>query len=140
MKRIRQFLALPHDERMLVLNAAFVLGAVRVALWVLPFSSVLRIAAVRPRTAGHAARFSVPRTAWAVQVSSRWIPHATCLAQAMTLALILRRAGQSARLNIGVANDPASGFRAHAWLESGGRVVLGDNGNLHGYERILSVT
>jgi Transglutaminase-like superfamily len=50
--------------------------------------------------------------------------HATCLEQAAALVMLLAIARIPARLVIGVGRDAAA-LRAHAWVESGGRVVLG---------------
>lgn len=63
--------------------------------------------------------------AWAVDRVSRAIPGATCLTQALAAHLLLSRRGCASRLRIGVARAPGPTLRAHAWLESDGRVVLG---------------
>jgi hypothetical protein len=38
---------------------------------------------------------------------------------------LLAREGISSKLGIGVTHDDEAGFAAHAWLEAGGRVVIG---------------
>lgn len=63
--------------------------------------------------------------AWAVRHVSRVVPGATCLTQALAAQLLLSRRGYASRLRIGVARAPGDGLRAHAWLESGGLVVIG---------------
>ncbi len=49
----------------------------------------------------------------------------TCLATALVAQAMLQRHGHHARLRVGVRRDPAGAFRAHAWLEREGRVVVG---------------
>jgi hypothetical protein len=50
--------------------------------------------------------------------------HASCLERGLALVMILAMVRTPARLVIGVARpDPA--LRAHAWVECGGRVILG---------------
>jgi Transglutaminase-like superfamily len=93
----------------------------RVALDVLPFRWVHRFAARSGRSAGPV---RVDDYAWAVQAAARRIPRASCLTQALALQSLLARAGESSRLRLGVAKDDGK-FEAHAWLESGGRVVIG---------------
>jgi hypothetical protein len=69
--------------------------------------------------------------AWAVRVASSYVPKATCLVQALAAEWILARCGYASRLHIGVARAEPSGGRgldAHAWLECGGRVLLGGAG------------
>jgi hypothetical protein len=62
---------------------------------------------------------------WAVGLVSRTVPGATCLTQALAAQVLLSRHGCGSRLRIGVARAAAGGLVAHAWLESGGMVVLG---------------
>ena len=68
--------------------------------------------------------------AWAVEHAARIVPGATCLTQALAAEVMLRRTGGRPDLRFGVARD-AGDFEAHAWLELGGRVLVGD----HGIER-----
>jgi len=63
--------------------------------------------------------------AWAVRAVSRYVPSATCLAQALTLQALLSREGICSDLAIGVARGDESGIAAHAWLEVDGSVIIG---------------
>ena len=62
---------------------------------------------------------------WAVRAASRYVPSATCLAQALTLQSLLSREGIRSDLAIGVARGDESGIAAHAWLEIDGMVIIG---------------
>jgi len=62
---------------------------------------------------------------WAVQAAGRRIPGANnCLVQAFSGEILFGRYGIPAELRIGVSKDNANLLSAHAWLESGGKVVL----------------
>ncbi len=61
----------------------------------------------------------------AVRRALRVLPSASCLAQAIAAACLLRRDGRSSTLTIGVRFDAAHRFHAHAWLESDGIIVTG---------------
>ena len=50
--------------------------------------------------------------------------HASCLEQGLALVMLLAVARVPARLVVGVSR-PDSSMRAHAWVESEGRVILG---------------
>jgi hypothetical protein len=63
----------------------------------------------------------------ALRRALRVLPSASCLAQAIAAACLLRRAGRDSTLTIGVRFDSAHGFQAHAWLESDGIIVTGRN-------------
>jgi hypothetical protein len=51
---------------------------------------------------------------------------ATCLTKALVLHALLRRGGTDSTIVVGAARIDGS-FRAHAWVEVGGRTVLGDS-------------
>jgi Transglutaminase-like superfamily len=61
----------------------------------------------------------------ALRHASRLLPRASCLARAIAGACLLRREGHDATLTIGVRFDSDHRLHAHAWLESGGRIVAG---------------
>ena len=101
-----------------MLGAAAVLAAVRVGLalrWIpLPtLQRALRRVLGRPGA-------SERQVAWAITaVGSRF--HSTCLTQALAGQALL----PGTLVRIGVAREHTGAFRAHAWLERNGRVILG---------------
>ena len=131
-RRLRKFLALPARDRNLLLNAFFLLAAVRLALWAMPFGAVrrwtLRLAVSR------AVPDPVPvaRLAGAIDLASRYVPRATCLTKALAAQILLTRRGHHPELRIGVRRDAAGKFEAHAWLEEGG-AIIGGLDDLHTY-------
>ena len=65
-------------------------------------------------------------TLWAVHaVARRVLPEKPCLTQALAARTLLRRLGVDTQLRLGAARDGERGFRAHAWLEHDGDVVMG---------------
>lgn len=124
MSRLQKFLVLPSEERRLLVQASFWLGAVRIALRVVPFGGLLnRMEMVARHPASHV---NAERITWAVDTASRYIPGArTCLPRALATTILLRRAGHPADLRIGLARGSGSRTEAHAWVESEGRVVIG---------------
>lgn len=65
-------------------------------------------------------------TLWAVDaVARRVLPKRPCLTQALVARKLLRRHGVDTTLRLGAARDETIGFRAHAWLERDGDVVIG---------------
>ena len=105
------------------LKAAFRLLAARAMLSLRPG------AALAPgRRMPHAdglARDTAAELARAVQRAARHLPvRPTCLEQALALEHLLRSAGLQASVVLGVRRVGAK-LDAHAWLEHGGRAVLG---------------
>lgn len=87
---------------------------------------------------------------YAVRLASRYVPKSTCLVQALAAKKLLAGRGYDARLSIGVSLNPfadsqetnaqeislqeaipqeiqadTNEFKAHAWLEFEGKVILG---------------
>jgi hypothetical protein len=119
---------LPPAERSLLPGLIVLVAVIRAALWLLPFAPLRRLLrspvlgpTVRRRALG---RVSPERLAWAVQVASRPVPAVTCLTQALALQFVLTRADRPSCVRIGVARDGRHGFRAHAWVECEGRILL----------------
>jgi len=63
---------------------------------------------------------------WAITKAGRSLlgPN-TCLPQALAAQFLLKRHGFPARLVIGVRKDESGDFKAHAWVENDGNVVIG---------------
>lgn len=111
----------------LALTVALPLVAtIRIALWALPFgrvwSAVERVA--RGRRVVSAGSVAPEQIIWAVSVASLFVPHASCLTQALAASLMLRRVGLTPHVQFGVARGKA-GHEAHAWVELDGRIVIG---------------
>lgn len=110
-----------------MIEAWFLLWACRIGLWFAPFPRVLAAAQycasrerpARPLTADEAVRSIARALPYSV--------HASCLTQALVGWILLTRHGTESRVRIGVSSPAAHGFKAHAWLESGGQVILGDD-------------
>jgi hypothetical protein len=61
-----------------------------------------------------------------VRTVSRFVPHATCLTQALAASILIRKKGHTSEVKIGVTKDERSHLIAHAWLEKDGRIILGE--------------
>ena len=74
---------------------------------------------------------AVPTTeqlAWDVLVVSSYVPRATCLTQALAGQVLLTHYGYSTVVRVGVTRVDGKGtFQAHAWLESNGKMVIGES-------------
>ncbi|NTV99668.1 MAG: lasso peptide biosynthesis B2 protein [Oscillochloris sp.] len=124
MQLLRKWLALPAEERGLVLMAGAAVALARLGLWLLPSHTLRRLAAYAPRITG-AATTTPERIGWAVAAASACVPQATCLTQALAACALLRLHRHSAELRIGVMRDSAGQLAAHAWVASGETVIIG---------------
>jgi hypothetical protein len=126
MSKLRKFARLRVSEKLLLLRAFFVVASIRMGLWVLPFRVMRRLAFNGKRK--KRSRYSVEQFVWAVTETSRYVPGAACLAEALAGQVLLSRAGYSPRVQIGVAMNEKNEFEAHAWLVLKDQVLIGDIG------------
>ena len=133
MRRVKQLAALTKSERLLLLRVLFIVGAARVSLWLLPIAVARKVVL---SAAAFAYETSIDQSIWAVKVASRYVPHATCLTQALAVQALLACAGRESRVEIGVAKDSEK-FEAHAWVVCGNRIVIGGP-NVARYSRLAT--
>ncbi len=129
-RRLHKLQSLGSQVRRLLVNTFVLLLLVRLGLWLLPFSTLQRIIAKisqqNPKSEQVKA-ISIEQIIWAVNVSSRYMPGGVkCLARALTTQVFMGRYGYSSQLRIGVAKTEAGKLEAHAWVESQGRVIIGN--------------
>ncbi len=122
---LHKFLRLPAADRSLLVRSVALVGAARLALWALPFNVVRRLLS-RPARRSSASYATTERIGWAISVAKRFVPNGNCLPQALAAESLLRRSGHPVELRIGVAKTDQGRLEAHAWVESGGRLVVGD--------------
>jgi hypothetical protein len=117
-------------DGLLLLRAVVYCVLVRIAVWLVPSRTLLRhvrarVDEVKGSGASSHSHLSVDRIAWSVRAAGRRVPRATCLVQALTVQLLLARSGHHSDLRIGVVHAKGGEFAAHAWVEAGGKIVVG---------------
>jgi hypothetical protein len=122
---LHKFLRLPAADRSLLVHSFLLIGAARLALWVLPFNTARRLFVRRDRQASGGVP-TTERIGWAISVAKEFVPKGNCLPQALAAESLLTRSGHPVELRIGVAKTGDGGLEAHAWVESEGRLVVGD--------------
>lgn len=115
-------------DRAMVAEAALLLSAARLTLWLVPYRWFRPwLTAGRRRTASDARVAS--RVRRAVAIASRNLPFpVVCLPQAMAAKVMLAWRGSGSSLVVGAGHDDDHSMIIHAWLESGGTVVTGNAG------------
>ena len=127
---LRKACNLSGTERLILMRAIIYLAAMRIGLWLLPPRVLLgRRTASDVDTQQVDRRVTPKQIAWSVRVVSRYLPGTrSCLVQALATQVMLARRGHTADLRIGVAKDEAGRFKAHAWVECAGAVIIGGDG------------
>ena len=126
MNRLSKFHHLPSREKILFIKAWILLGIVRLGLFLLRFTTLKKVLTTASLLMAKVDQeLPEDRLLWAVGTASRYVPKATCLAQALTAHLFLKQSRQQASLHIGVKGSEEGRINAHAWVESRGKVIIG---------------
>jgi hypothetical protein len=132
----RRFRGASPSERALLVRALAMVVVARLAVRLLPFRSVARVAA-RSRTVAPAAWPTPEAIASAVKSTARVVPRSSCLVQALAGQALMVHYGHPSRLSIGVVRTGAGRFDAHAWLETDAGPLIGGE-DLASYTTLLS--
>jgi hypothetical protein len=123
-----KFLKSPLAEKVLYAEAFLVVVFTGLILRVVPFR-FLRKLLVQHLSAdtipGPANLAELQKIVRSVDFFSEFHPFASCLTRSLSALLLIKFNGEHAILKIGVAKDELETFKAHAWLESNGRVIMG---------------
>ncbi len=141
MSRLNTFISLPAGDKYLLLKINLVLWLIRLGLWVLPFQTLCRLLA-RWKSQSELTNvdpLAVEKIVWGIKLMSSYTPDASCLTQALTTVALMGRIGQPADLRIGVRKDNEGALKAHAWVESQGKIVMGKLADLSSYSILTPI-
>lgn len=126
-RRLAKFLRLSFSDQRLLMRAALAVVGAKLAIRTLSLPAA-RAAVTRLERPGWIAMPArADRIVWAVETAGGAIPGMkNCLVQAVAAEAMLIRAGHPCELRIGAAKNGPRELIAHAWLESEGRVLIGD--------------
>jgi hypothetical protein len=132
-----------HSSYLILARGAFWLGITRIALWILPFKQVTNLLRInlesRPQL-GEEDLNQEDQIVWAIDALSQRLPmFRNCLNRALAAQCLLRNSGSTGRLLIGVARGAEGEFKAHAWVERNGKIVIGRLPDLATYTPLKSV-
>jgi hypothetical protein len=139
----RKYAALNVADRPLIVEATALLMLVGIGLRVVPFRVLRRLLDDHARvfsTTTSVSQDVIDRISWAVAAVARRFaePTMTCLVQALAVDAMLKRRGHVAQLRLGVRT--LTPFEAHAWVECGGHIVIGDRQDLATYSILSAPT
>jgi hypothetical protein len=126
MSRLSKFLHLSSAEKTLLVRVWILLGITRLCLSVFRFPILRKVlTGIGPLVARVDKELTDDRLVRIVGIASRYVPKATCLAQALTVQHLLKQSGREACLYIGVNGVEGGRLNAHAWVKSRGKVITG---------------
>jgi hypothetical protein len=121
-----RFIALGGSERRLVIEAAALLTLIGAALSLGGFARSRPLLGRCARDGGLAS-IEPSAVAWAITAAASRFPFRhSCLDKALATDAMLKRRGMPSSIRVGVRRGQvAAPLDAHAWVESGGAVVIG---------------
>lgn len=128
MDQLSHFFNLPAADQRRVLQAGMLVIAFRLGLWMVPYRHLQRIVDKVSRRRCEPVDQRMAEAVRNVVSFSRFVPSASCLTQALATQVLLKREGFDPKLQIGVTRDGGGAFRAHAWVEYRGQIVVGEFG------------
>jgi len=128
MRIFLSFLKLPFWEKKIALETLFWVIRIRIMIWMLSFATVQNRVQNIARNYNSITKneISMSRLRIMVMAASRYVPRATCLVQALAGYILFSKYGYNPSIKIGVLTENGE-FEAHAWLEHGEKVVLGES-------------
>lgn len=126
-RRLARFFRLPFSDQRLLMRAALAVVSAKLAIRTLRLPAARTAVTRLERLGWIVTPAPAERIVWAVEAAGRAIPGMkNCLVQAVAAEAMLVRAGHPCELRIGAAKNGPGGLIAHAWLESEGRVLIGE--------------
>jgi Zn-dependent protease len=129
MSKVLKFIKLPLARKCLVAKSVTCVACVKVALWILPFRTIVRH--FRGCPGAKAATEPIPPQElldiqWAIGAVSRAVPIGNvCLVTALAAKWMARNKGIPTTLYLGVKQDESRKLLFHAWLKYHDFVVTG---------------
>lgn len=128
MKKLLNFFRLPLAEKILLAESLILVLSIGLSLRLVPFRFFKNTFSKRLRE-----KESHNQIDWkqinlivrSVRSVSRAFPFASCLPQALAAMFLIKLKGQQTELKIGVVKAEDKSLKAHAWLETKGRIIIG---------------
>lgn len=130
----------PLARKVLFLKVAAMLVTIHLALRLAPFAGLYRFLGRWRRPQRRADPAGQNDICWAVSRAGKaFFTDHGCLSQALLGELLLVRQGVPARMRVGVRKGSEGDLQAHAWVEVNGKVVIGGEPELVGFQSFPEV-
>jgi hypothetical protein len=138
MSVIIRFINLDSRDKKIIIDSLFWIVCIRLMIWLFPFDLVQKKVCKRVDKYKSNSKRSVNmiRLKILIVATARQVPRATCLVQALAGHILFSKYGYNTSIKIGVLTENGE-FEAHAWLEHGEIVVLGESEK--NYKTVLGI-
>lgn len=142
MNKLLKLIKVSKSERSLLVSAFVSLNLIRLGLFMLPFSKLLKLIEIINNflSKERKDKVDIAQILHAVHTSNYYVlGNSKCLAKALTTQTLMKVHGYSSELKIGVAKENGSSLQAHAWVEHRGKVIIGGLPNLATFTPLTSI-
>lgn len=133
MKILVSFLKLSWPDKRLIIKTFLIMFKIRIILWIFPFKYIQESMQEPPKNKAKNNNMEVEHVKWVVNTVSIYLPGSTCLARALTGYKLLSSMNYDSQVKIGVGKDCRGEFEAHAWLETGDKIIIGESEKEYAY-------
>ena len=130
MNVLNKFIYISGLEKRLLFKAVFLVLLIRFITFIFPFNIIKSfLSNLKSDKNSHSAnRPLADRIRWAVDAVSNKIPFTkNCLIKSMSIHLLLVNYGYESTMHFGAAKDNENRLKAHAWIESEGKVFSSES-------------
>lgn len=125
-------------DKWLLLSSLLILWFVRLSFSLIGYNRMIRRISFQPHQPAPSEALAY-RVATSIRTVSAFVPHPTCLVQALAAKILLGLRGYASQIKVGVRRNGET-FGAHAWLISDGKVVLGgDTENVSSFQPLMKI-
>jgi hypothetical protein len=137
LKRLKRFSDYPLSKKLLLFETVGLSLTARILVFLVPFNYTQRMLGLKPseneglKKANSVVKTEQGRTIWSmINIVHRFLPWKdTCLVQAITAKLLLKRRKSESVIVLGLKKSETGELKAHAWLLHQDGVVTGFDEN-----------
>ena len=139
MRRLRKFLYLSLEDKILFFKAVVLVGAFRISLLIFPLKLVQQFVDSVTQKLSKPKTNPQEKISWCIKtVGNYLLGPESCLPVALAAKVLLKQNGYPATINIGVYKDNEIKLEAHAWVESEGKIIVGE-ATIKDYTPLLTI-
>ena len=127
MRRLRKFLYLSLEDKILFFKAIVLVEVFRISLLIFPLKIVQQFVDSVTQKLSKPKTMPQEKISWCVKTVGNYIfGPKSCLPIALAAEILLKENGYPAIINIGVHKGDEIKLEGHAWVESEGKIIVGE--------------
>ena len=127
MRRLYKFFHLSLEDKILFFKAIVLVGVFKISLLIFPLKLVQQFVDYVTQELSKPKTIPQEKISWCIKtVGNYLLGPKSCLPVALAAKVLLKQNGYPATINIGVYKGNEINLEAHAWVESEGKIIVGE--------------